>query len=229
MAIKETAKGKIEGAEKLYSDAQSSEGAAGAKDELKGAKEALDQSKTLFQDSKFKESILSADESARLSNIVMGSLNQSAKEKIASAEGMYTQAKNSAGAAIAVSQLNEAGNALDLSKSQYKESKYKESIASAAESERLSKIVINTKAKEDKVLQEGKAGRSLEKALMWSFQTNILYIRSGIFPREEIACGESLKNITAILSTGSIYIKQIQIKYITRILYGLICLLRSLK
>ncbi len=164
MAIKETAKGKIEGAEKLYSDAQNSEGAAGAKDELNGAKEALDQSKTLFQDSKFKESILSADESARLSNLVMGSLNQSAKERIASAEGMYTQAKNSAGAAIAVSQLNEAGNALDLSKSQYKESKYKESIASAAESERLSKIVINTKAKEDKVSAGGKGtGKGLGK------------------------------------------------------------------
>jgi nucleoid-associated protein YgaU len=156
MAIKETAKGKIEGAEKLYSDAQSSEGAAGAKDELNGSKEALDQSKTLFQDSKFKESILSADESARLSNLVMGSLNQSAKERIASAEGMYTQAKNSAGAAIAVSQLNEAGNALDLSKTKYKESNYKESIAAAAESERLSKIVIDTQAKGSKVTAGGK-------------------------------------------------------------------------
>jgi nucleoid-associated protein YgaU len=156
IAIKETAKGKIDGAEKLYVEAEKSEGAAGAKDELNGAKEALNQSKTLFQDSKYKEAILSADESAKLSNKVLGSLNQSAKDKIASAEGIYNQAKNSEGATIASDQLNAAGNALDLSRSFYKESKYKESIASAAESERLSKIVIDTKAKIEKVSKGGK-------------------------------------------------------------------------
>ena len=43
--------------------------------------------------------------------------------------------------------LKGAGDALDLSKSLYQESKYKEAIASASESERLSKIVIDTKAK----------------------------------------------------------------------------------
>ncbi len=150
-AIKEAAKSKIDDAEKLFAEAERSEGAAVAKDELNGAKEALDQSKTLFQDSKYKEAILSADESAGLSNKVLGSLNQSAKEKIASAEGMYNQAKSSEGAGIAVDQLNGAGNALDLSKTLFKEGKYKESVAAAAESERLSKIVIDTKAKTEKV------------------------------------------------------------------------------
>ena len=147
IALKETANGKIEGAEKLFSEAQSSDGALVAKDELKGAEEALNQSKTLFQDSKYKEAIISADESARLSGTVLGVMSQSAKEKIAGAEEMYNKARNSEGAAVAVSQLKGAGDALDLSKSLYQDSKYQEAIASAVESERLSKIVIDTKGK----------------------------------------------------------------------------------
>ncbi|MBN2400873.1 MAG: LysM peptidoglycan-binding domain-containing protein [Spirochaetes bacterium] len=149
-ALKETASGKIESAEKLYSEAEQSEGAEAAKDELNASKEALTQSKSLFEDAKYKESISSSEESERLSDYVLGSMSRSAKEKIASAEGMYVQAKNSAGAAIAVNKLNEAGAALDLSKSLYKESRYKASISTAEESERLSRIVIDTKAKDDK-------------------------------------------------------------------------------
>jgi nucleoid-associated protein YgaU len=161
IAIRETAKGRIDDAEKLFGEAEKSDGAAAAKDELNGAKEALGHSKTLFQDSKYKEAILSAEESARLSNKVLGALNQTAKDKIASAEGMYDQAKNSEGAKIAVDQLNAAGSALDLSKSLFKEGRYKESISAASESERLSKIVIDTKEKAVKVAAGGKGTGSV--------------------------------------------------------------------
>ncbi|MFH0974173.1 MAG: LysM peptidoglycan-binding domain-containing protein [Spirochaetota bacterium] len=150
LALKETAKVKLDEAGNLFSEAEKSEGAATAKDELNGAKEALNQSKSQFQDSKYKESILSSDESMRMSGMVLGSLRESAKGKIAGAEAKLEIAKNSVGAAIAVEQLNGAKEALETSRSQFKESKYKESIASAEESERLSNIVINTKAAEGK-------------------------------------------------------------------------------
>ena len=114
---------------------------------MNGAKEALDQSKNFYEDMKYKDSILSSEESVRLSNEVLGAMKESANSKIAGAESKYMQAKESEGAAIAVDQLNGAKNALDLSRSFYNESKFKDSIASAEESERLSDIVLNTRKK----------------------------------------------------------------------------------
>ena len=170
IALKETAGLKIEKAEKLYTEAQTSESSANAKDELKGAKEALDQAKSLFQDSKYKESISLSDESVRLSYLAMNSMKDSAKDKIAGAELVFTQAKESAGAAIAAVQLKGAKDALDRSKTQYNESKYKEAIASAAESERLSNIVINTKGKGDKGI-----GAALTGAVVLSPEDYFIY------------------------------------------------------
>ncbi len=146
-AIKETARLKSDGAEKLFIEAQNSDGAAIAKDELNASKEALDQSKALLEDSKYKESILSSEESERMSRVVLNAMDELAKEKIAGAEIVYSQAKESEGAVVAANQLAAARNALDLSKSLLEESKPKESIAQAAESERLSYIVINTRGK----------------------------------------------------------------------------------
>ena len=147
IALKETAGEKAEAAEKLYAEAQNSEGAVIAKDELNGAKEALDQSKELLNDAKYKESILSSEESQRLSMVVLNAMNEVAKEKIASAEMVFYQAKVSPGAAVAVGQLKAAEDALNLAKSLLDESKASESITQAEESERLSYLVINTKAR----------------------------------------------------------------------------------
>ncbi|MBN2042059.1 MAG: LysM peptidoglycan-binding domain-containing protein [Spirochaetes bacterium] len=147
IALQGTAVEKSQAADKMYQEARNSDGAKIATDELNGAGEALDQSKELLNDSKYKESILSSDESLRLSMVVLNAMNEVAKEKIANAEMVYYQAKVSPGAAIAVDELKGAEEALNNSRSLLEESKANESISQAEESERLSYIVINTKGK----------------------------------------------------------------------------------
>lgn len=67
-----TAKDKIANSEALLDKAKKSEGAEVAKDELAAAVESLKNSKSYLSNSKYDESIASADESARLSTIVLG-------------------------------------------------------------------------------------------------------------------------------------------------------------
>lgn len=145
LSLKGTATDKAANAETIYNQAVKSEGAEAAKDELAGAKEALDRSRSLLDETKYKESIALSEESVRLSNLVLGSLYSSAGGKIASAEALLAKAKGSEGASIAVKELTGAAASLELSKSLFSAKKYKEAIAAAEESERLSNIVLNAR------------------------------------------------------------------------------------
>ncbi len=71
MAIEGTAKDTIASARDLLAQASGSEGAEIARDELAGAGDALDLAESLSSESKFQESISSADESMRLAHIVL--------------------------------------------------------------------------------------------------------------------------------------------------------------
>ncbi|MCU0821140.1 MAG: LysM peptidoglycan-binding domain-containing protein [Spirochaetes bacterium] len=66
-----TAKDKSEEAKTLFPQAEASEGASIAKDELNGAKEAMLLAESLLSESKFKDSISASDESIRLLTIVL--------------------------------------------------------------------------------------------------------------------------------------------------------------
>jgi nucleoid-associated protein YgaU len=70
-ALEGTAKLKLEETKSLYGQAEASEGAAIAVDELNGTKEAMLLAESLLAETKFKESISAAEESMRLSTIVL--------------------------------------------------------------------------------------------------------------------------------------------------------------
>ena len=78
IALEETAREKIAEAETLVEQAEASEGAEIAKDEMAAAKEALDNANTLKDESRFKESIDLSEESIRLATIVAGTKKSTA-------------------------------------------------------------------------------------------------------------------------------------------------------
>jgi nucleoid-associated protein YgaU len=71
------AREKIAEAETMIEDAEASEGAAIAKDELAAAREALDNARVLKDESRYKESIESSEEALRLAAIVAGTRKSS--------------------------------------------------------------------------------------------------------------------------------------------------------
>lgn len=70
-ALDASAKARIGEAKDVLTQAEASEGAEVATDELNGAKESLALAESLYAESKFKESITSSEESIRLSTIVI--------------------------------------------------------------------------------------------------------------------------------------------------------------
>ncbi len=157
LSLEGTSRSKAEEAKSLFAQAEASEGAAIAKDELNAAREAMIISGSLLDEGKFKESISASNESMRLSNLVLNSLSASAEKKIAGAEALLLKAKESEGAAIAVKELTGAAASLALSKKLLSEKKYKDAIAAAEESERLSNIVLNAR-KGSAVVKDVKQG-----------------------------------------------------------------------
>lgn len=72
MALEESAKEKLAEAEVSVGEAAKTEGAKIAQDEMAAAQEALDSARSLFEETRHKESIASSEESIRLAAIVAG-------------------------------------------------------------------------------------------------------------------------------------------------------------
>ncbi len=82
-SLKRSAQADMAAAEALIGRAAKSEGAKIAKDEMEGAKESLAGSKTLYADSRYKESLIASGEARRLAAIVLGAKSaETAKKEV---------------------------------------------------------------------------------------------------------------------------------------------------